>query len=241
MLRFLLAYLLTAHNPRSDTLATGCRAGVICLWKDGVARRFSGKQRLGCLLFSRAPCIHLLRFCLSTLFFQGDTVSGDSTIVHKAGIKGLSFTKGTLFSIGIDSVLNTLDVSTGVSTMLSPAQHECVHEFILCRQKVATSTGIGGAGICLASARSQPGTFVYAAKGKKLTLVVGGKVKHNLVSCLRSGIKCIYPTHIDPTRRRRAARPYPMKRHAWRSRTTALKSLPVPRINARTSYLLAVS
>ena len=36
-------HVLTAHNPRSDTLVTGCRGGVICLWKDGVARRFSGK------------------------------------------------------------------------------------------------------------------------------------------------------------------------------------------------------
>ena len=30
-------------TDNSDTLATGCRDGLICTWKDGIARRYSGK------------------------------------------------------------------------------------------------------------------------------------------------------------------------------------------------------
>ena len=164
---------------------------------------------------------------LNRFSFQGDSVAGDSTIVHKAGVVGLSLTKDSVFSIGTDAMLTTLDVSAGVGTLFSPASYSTfllastiTHMYMLCRQTVSTSTGIGGTAICLANARSKPGTFVYANKGKKLTLVVGGKVKAALAFSylllvlqrvdalnMRAHGECICPTRIDPTRRRRALQP----------------------------------
>jgi len=73
-----------AYDIESDTLATGCRDGLICTWKDGIARRYSG-----------------------------DAVSADARIIHKAGVVGLCLTKDRLFSIGIDGMRNTVDVGAG--------------------------------------------------------------------------------------------------------------------------------
>lgn len=114
-----------AYDIESDTLATGCREGLVCTWKDGIARRYSG-----------------------------DAVSADARIVHKAGVVGLCLTKDRLFSIGIDGMLNTVDIGAG---------------------RVASTEGIGSACTCLAYARDKPGTFIHGNKSKQITFVVGGK------------------------------------------------------------------
>lgn len=50
-------------------------------------------------------------------FSPGDAVSADARIVHKAGVVGLCLTKDRLFSIGIDGMLNTVDIGAGVWTL----------------------------------------------------------------------------------------------------------------------------
>lgn len=73
-----------AYDMESDTLATGCRGGVVCIWKGGVARRFSG------------------------------TVDArDSTKIHKAGVMGLSITKSSVFTLGGDGLRTVLDIASG--------------------------------------------------------------------------------------------------------------------------------